>query len=452
MTMGANLPDLGNDFRTILSLENEKLIGRAWMQQLRATQKIYPDPLINDYVQHLGNRLSPYADIPDMHLSFFVLEENTINAFAFLGGHVGIHSQLILLSETESELAAVMAHEIAHIAQQHILRQIAHNRRLMPITIAEALAAIALGVPDLIFPVLAGHGQQMINHTRSHEQEADRIGIKILADANFDPQGLPDIFNRMSEQARFSRKPPEYISTHPLYESRISDTRNRAESYSYKQQSYSDLFHLIKSRIEIQMSKQLGKNVSSLEKQIKTKRYRDELTTRYSYAYALFKHNKLQQAYQEIQKVIQLDSENFVVQFTAAEIEMGLNKISTAEQRLNNLLPFYQDSSALLLLSARLQLLKNNPTEAKKFIEMHYKINSQEPYMYELLRRAEGMQANQPGVYQANAEWFVLHGDYPSAIQQLDLAIESTIDKNIHQKINTRKQELVALVKKLKSI
>src|SRR3990167_4623152 len=112
----AHLPDLGSEYRETLSVTDEKLIGDTWMRQIRGAGMLYHDPLVNEYVQYIGNKLTPYVAMPysDIKIMFFAINDNSINAFAFFGGHVAVHSGLILTTESESELAGVMAHELAH--------------------------------------------------------------------------------------------------------------------------------------------------------------------------------------------------------------------------------------------------------------------------------------------------------------------------------------------------
>ena len=275
------LPDLGSDFRSVFSVQEEKLIGEAMMQDLRSKSLVCTDPIINEYLSYIGNRLSPYAEMPytNIRMKFFAVDSKVINAFAFFGGHIGVHKGLIAIIQSENELAGVMSHELAHVSQQHILRHFADSKRTMPLTIAGILASFAIGAPELMMPVMAGQIQHSINFTRQHEQEADRIGVKILAKANFDPQGLPDAFERMSHNLRYEGKPPEYLLTHPLYESRISDTRHRASGLSYKKEKYSsNMFDLIKARIEVQNTDNIQQLTADYKHKLQTKRHQNELS------------------------------------------------------------------------------------------------------------------------------------------------------------------------------
>lgn len=451
----AHLPDLGSEYRATLSVSDEKIIGETWMQQLRAAGMVYHDQIVNEYVQHLGNRLTPFVEMPysDIRIKFFAVNDKSINAFAFFGGHIAVHSGMILMSKSESELAGVMSHELGHISQQHILRQITENERMVPILIAESLAAAVLGVPDLVIPILAGHTQHMLNFSRQHEQEADRIGMQILARAKFDPQGLPSIFERMSLSSRYQNKPPEYMLTHPLYESRISDTRHRASMFIYKQRPDSSMFNLIKARLEVQHTNNLQLLITEYESQLKSKRYENELVAKYTYAYALQQIGKSQQAWQEISPLAETYYDDLIIQMTAANIEFDLHKHSAAIARLEKLRLMYPDSYSLALNYVDLLLQTKQPAQAKKVLNEYKTMHPLEPVYYEYARHTESMLGNQAGVYEANAEWYVLNGDPKLATEQLNLALAlKNVDKKTKARVEARIKAIDDLQKKIKKI
>lgn len=449
------LPDLGNEFRSVISVKDERLMGDMFMQQIRAIGLSHADPLVHEYIKHVGNRLTPYMAMPysNLKIKFFAVNDDMINAFAFFGGHVAVHSGLIRVTETESELAGVMAHELAHISQQHIIRQIADSNRMMPLTIAGAIAAAAIGVPELILPVMAGHQQRMLNFSRQHEQEADRLGLQILSKANFDPQGLPNILERMSSKLRYHNKPPEYLLTHPLFESRIADVRDRANSVNYKQQTSSNMYHLIKARILVQNSTNLDHLIEEYEHILHTRRYANKLAADYTYAYALLLKGQPDKAWDHFHILASAYPDDLIIQMTAAEIEAQQLKLVLANKRMEHLMQIYPDSAAVLLQSAELCLQAKQPKNAQKILDKYRAAHSPEPMYYEQVRRVHGMLGNQTGVYEANAEWYALHGDIHSALNQLKLATEvKTNDPRTNKRIKNRTEELSALLQRMKEV
>lgn len=206
------------------------------MRMLRASRPIINDPLLNEYVSSLGHRLVANASDVKTPFHFFLIRNKEINAFAFFGGYVALHTGLFLYAQNESELASVVAHEIAHITQRHLARAMEDQARKSPLTIAALIGSLMLAVAAPEAGIAAAQAttaasiQSRINYTRSNEQEADRIGIDTLARAGFNPKAMPVFFGRMLEQYRYASKPPEFLLTHPLPESRITESRARASN------------------------------------------------------------------------------------------------------------------------------------------------------------------------------------------------------------------------------
>lgn len=453
--IASNLPDLGNEFRSTISISDERLIGDLMMREIRAAGLAHQDTLVNEYIRHVGNRLTPYMNMPysDLHIKFFAIKDDSINAFAFFGGHVAVHSGLIMVTNTESELAGVIAHELAHVSQQHVLQQITETKRAMPVTLAESLVAIALGVPELIIPALAGHAQQMLNFSRQHEHEADRIGVQILAKAQFDPQGLPNMLERMGNHLRYNNKPPEYLLSHPLSEARIADTRNRANELHYKRKSNSNMFHLVKARINVQSATNLNHFTEESEHSLNTQRYSNKLAAHYAYAYALLLQDKPDKAWDALEALISAYPDDLIIQLTAVDIEMQLHRIPQAKRRIQHMLQVYPDSAAVLLQYADLLLQDKDPKQAKKILTKYKQLHIAEPGYYEYVRQTEGMLGNQIGVYEANAEWYLLHGDFGSAVGQLSTALTNIKnDPKTKNRITARIEEIKELIQRVKKV
>lgn len=449
------LPDLGNEFRSVVSVQDERLMGEMMMSEIRAAGMSHPDPLVHEYVKHIGNRLTPYMSMPysNMQIKFFAVNDNSLNAFAFFDGHVAVHSGLIKATETESELAGVMAHELAHISQQHNIRMMSDSKRMMPITIAESVAALLIGVPELILPAWAHHAQRMLNYSRQFEQEADRLGLQILNKANFDPQGLPNMLERMNTSFRFHNKPPEYLLTHPLFESRLSDTRSRANSLSYKQQASSNMFHLIKARVTVQNATNLQQFLEEQEHILNAQRYTNKLAAHYAYAYALLRKEQFDKAYEALSPLSDAYPDDLIIQMTAAEIEAQQHKLNAANKRMEHLLTVYPESPAVMLQASNLLLQSKKPRKAQRLLQKYAAKHKPEPIYYEHVRILEGMLGNQTAVFEANAEWLALHGDMHTAINQLQLALDLP-DQNqkVVTRIKTRQQELSDLAVRMKKI
>ena len=236
-----NLPDIGSPADAVLSKSDENQLGRAIMRQIRASGELVEDPQVTEYINEIGHRIAAQANIEGNHeFSFFVVDNNVINAFALPGGFIGVHTGLLEATRNEDELAGVLAHEVAHVTQRHIARRIHANQRQSILSTAIMLGAILAGAAGGGGDVMQGAiavaqgtaAQQQINFTRSNEYEADRVGISALAAAGFDPQGMGSFFEVMSRGTTpIEQRLPEFLRTHPVSSARIAEARGRARSY-----------------------------------------------------------------------------------------------------------------------------------------------------------------------------------------------------------------------------
>jgi predicted Zn-dependent protease len=236
-----NLPDMGSPADAVLSTNDESRLGRMIMRDIRRSGQVVEDPLVIEYVNDIGSRVVAQTNDGDHDFTFFVIDDTRINAFALPGGYIGVHTGLLEATRSEDELAGVLAHEVAHVTQRHIARAIHANSRQSILTTAMMLGAIIVaaagGSSDAVQGAVAvAQGaavQQQINFTRSNEYEADRVGIKALADAGFDPYGMASFFEVLSRQTTTSpeMRAPEFLRTHPVSSARVAEARSRAREY-----------------------------------------------------------------------------------------------------------------------------------------------------------------------------------------------------------------------------
>ena len=260
-SQGQNLPDMGSLAGSLLTREEERAIALSVVEQIRSAGMLVTDPEINEYVTDIGGRLAYRAQDGDHQFHFFVVKAPSINAFALPGGYIGVHTGLIEATTSESELAGVLAHEIAHVTQQHISRQMQAMRGAGIMSIATLLGAMLVGGllgggGDLMQGALmASQGmaaQQQINFTRAHEYEADRIGIGTLAEAGFDPRGLPSFFETMSrKESLASAAIPEILRTHPVSVNRIAEARGRIAPHMVREAKNSLNYYLARAQARL---------------------------------------------------------------------------------------------------------------------------------------------------------------------------------------------------------
>jgi predicted Zn-dependent protease len=239
-----DLPDIGSPASSTLSLDDEYRIGLQIVRQLRDEGQILEDPEATEYLQALGSRLVAQATGDSaQRFNFFFVRDDTINAFALPGGFIGVNYGLMLATRNEAQLAGVLAHEIAHVTQRHIARRVRSQGRQSIATMATILAAILIGAATgssdaTMGGVAMAQGaamQQQINFTRSNENEADRVGMSVLAAAGFDPYGMPDFFETMGRRSGINANNrnalPEILQSHPVTTNRIAESRARAAQF-----------------------------------------------------------------------------------------------------------------------------------------------------------------------------------------------------------------------------
>lgn len=250
-----SLPDLGANAFASLSSDKEKVIGDLMLKQTRSQLPMVNDPVLEDYLNNLGQGIVSKAEGVRFPFKFYWVNNPEINAFAMLGGNVVSNTGTLAVADTESEFASVLSHEIVHVTQRHIARSVEAQSANGPLTLATVLGSVLLGIvnPEAgMAGIMASQGiaqQTAISFTRSNEQEADRIGIQLLASAGYDPYAMPDFFGKLAERTRFVNTQLAFLYTHPLSQARVSDSRVRAQQYPKRFVPDSSDFSLAKARV-----------------------------------------------------------------------------------------------------------------------------------------------------------------------------------------------------------
>ncbi|MFZ9708959.1 MAG: M48 family metalloprotease, partial [Steroidobacteraceae bacterium] len=255
-----DLPNIGSSANSILTLNDEYRLGLSVVRSLRDQGLVLEDPEVTDYIQNLGSRIVAQVRDSEQRFTFFVVRDSSINAFALPGGFIGVHYGLITATANESQLASVLAHEIAHVTQRHIARSIQAQGRqgiaAAAALLASVLVGMATGSSDAVQAGIAiAQGtslQQQINFTRANEYEADRVGISFLAAAGFDPQGMPDFFETLSRRSGLAGSAlPEFLRTHPVTTNRIAETRDRAAQLPPTRREESIAYAFVRERVRV---------------------------------------------------------------------------------------------------------------------------------------------------------------------------------------------------------
>lgn len=452
------LPDIGNTSNIIISGELEKKLGKAFIRSVRRSIPLSNDQEINDYVQQLGDKIAKFSEQPERKFNFFVVRDNRINAFAGPNANIGINSGLILATESESELASVFAHEIAHVTQQHLQRAFETASQMSLPSAAATLAAVILGVavpgigPAALLAVQAGQVQKQINFTRSHEAEADRVGVQNLADAGFNPRSMPIFFGRLQAASRsYGQKIPEILRTHPAPISRISDTAARAEQYPYKQVEDSQDFRLIRMKIRIAKLRQtsVGELIKTLEKESKQGTQGVKDAASYGLALALMKDQQFVKARHILRRLTKRKPQQLHYLTALALNEYRDEKVDVALSLFQKAKILFPQSRAVNLLYAQVLLHNGQPQQALSYLNHDLQQFSASPNVFDLLSIAYGQVKNPVRGFQYRAEYFYSLGFTKDAIIQLEQALRAAdnnfyLSSQIENRINQFQAELKA--------
>lgn len=444
-----DLPDMGISANSVMSPQIENKLGEAFIRQLRRQVEIIDDDQINNYLNQLGYRLASYSNNPERGFHFFVVKDPSINAFAFVGGFVGVHSGLILMSRSESELASVLAHEIAHVTQRHTARIIEASQRYSLPTMAALIAAVVLasasGNPQVgeaaVASVLAGNIQMQINFTRIHEKEADRVGMQILANAGFDPRDMSVFFERLHSSSRYYGNVPEFLRTHPVTTDRIAEARDRAEKYPLHNQNDTPLYHLMRAKLLVLAHDDQHKLLKILQKMLKEGHYRDERATRYALALTLLDTRQTDGVQTQIDWLLKNDGDRIIYRQLMARLAFLQNNVAKGMQIYEQALLVYPGNQMLGLDYAE-KLLQNNQPQKAKTVLVKMTADSS-PRYYRLLAQANQSTGAKAEAHLALAENYYQMGQTKLAIEQLKSALYSeNLDFYLASRIGARLQEL----------
>ncbi|GGE61222.1 putative beta-barrel assembly-enhancing protease [Streptosporangium jomthongense] len=426
------LPDIGGAGGGLISGQQETDIGQQVMVSIRRSAPRITDPLVYDYLNAIIYRLVPSAPLENRDLTLALIDSPALNAFAVPGGIVGVNGGLFLNAATEQQFASVLAHELAHLSQRHFARRLEQQETSAPLTIAGMIAGIVLSAvtqSDIGIAAIAGTQalaiQNMLAYSRSHEQEADRVGLDILATAGFDPRGMPEMFEIMMRQNRLQgNNMPEYLSTHPLTQNRVADTRNRAEQYPDNAIRDGQEYHLMRNRLQVHYSASPEVAVDTFENYLEKPDAQNSEAIRYGLAVAYLSNNQFEQAADIINDLLANNPGRITLQVTKAEILIQQKKLDEARSLLKTALDRNPGNYPISSTLADVEIAAGNGTQAAEHLkQLTRRIPAQE-YLWLRLAEAEGMARNIVGVHRARAEYDALMGDLESAQRQLRQAQE----------------------------
>ena len=433
-TWAQELPSLGDGASRMVSPQLERRIGEAFLRQLHANLPISEDVLVQYFVEQHMHNLAQHAQMRGSLQSIIVVDNPEINAFAAPGGVIGINLGLLLYAQDIHEYSSVVAHEFAHISQRHFARGIEEQQAASVPMLASMIAALLVGAAGggeagmaaLSAAQAAGQSNQL-RFSRARESEADRIGLNTMRRANLDPNAMSRMFERMQSAYRFTSRPPEFLLTHPLSETRISDARNQARDFfSSDPQGASRKWP---DQLEYQLVRMRTKHHFSNNAKADVFNYRERLKAQpadpalqYGLALALSKTNEHDQALALMRGLKSKISSRIFYHASLAELLIAAQELDSAQSLLREQLALYPDNFPLAMLYAQALIADEQYISAESVLESQSKLRPQDTHVWFLLAETAGLASNVTGVHLARAEYFYLHGALHRAIQHLEYA------------------------------
>jgi predicted Zn-dependent protease len=432
MAQAQALPDLGDESQAMLAPAQERKLGASVMRQIRAQGGYLDDPEVNDYLNELGHRL--VAAVPDSRIefTFFAVPDPSINAFALPGGFIGVNTGLILLTQTESELASVLAHEISHVTQHHIARMMAAQKNMSLLQIAALALGIALarsGGGDAATAAIASSQalgiQHQINFTRENEYEADRIGFQRLNAAGFDVTAMATFMERLQKATRFSDSgAPSYLRDHPVTYERIAEAQARAQGVPYRQVPDSLSFDLVRALLKSYTGTPKDA-IAFFDDAIAERKFNNEVAVHYGLVASLLRAKEFPRAKTELATLEKMATPHPMIDAIAAHVYLDSGDVNAALKILEAALARYPNKMQFIYDYPDALLTAHRPRDAAAFIERELQRFPTDGRLHRSAAQAYAELGNKMQEHRHQAELYAWQGNLRAAVAQLELAMKA---------------------------
>jgi predicted Zn-dependent protease len=489
---GTKLPDIGSSAGQVLNPAQQSQYGAMTLAQLRHYGYVLDDPLLEQWLQSVGHRLAANSDKPKQEFTFFLLKDRQINAFATLGGYIATNAGLVLAATREDQVASVLGHEIAHVTQDHVLRGVERAQRdSVPILLA-MLGAIMVAQSsggnssdDASMAALsAGQAlmyQRQIDYTRDNEAEADRIGMQTLSRAGYDPKAMAEFFTTLQSWVRANQggereRTPDYLQTHPITVSRISEAKERAAtmpsgtSFAAPTTSNPALpgnlrlstaslapagtgeFGWAKERLRVLSADTPAQAVREYE-QMRTKAPLDD-AQQYGLALARYEANQPSAAITELAPLLERNPNDTWLQLAMGEFEARAGKKAEADARFQKLVDRMPRNRPVVLTYAKVLGERGDAASGKQaqaILRPLAAIAGDDPVYQETFGRASDLAGDPIRAGEAHAEAEYLNGRPERALVQLEnLKKRSDLDYYARARIDARIDAITPTVLELR--
>ncbi len=430
-----NLPDLGDPSGADMSAAQERKLGETIIKEARLSGGIMNDPEVNGYLNELGNRLVTAIPGAPFDFEFFAVADSQINAFALPGGFIGVNTGLILLCQSESELASVLAHEISHVTQHHLARSLSKQRDALLAQLAAMAAAVlaARSKSDqsgqMTQAAMAGAQglslQMQINFTRQNEEEADRIGFQRLDAAGFDVTAMATFMERMQRAMRFVEgNAPSYLRDHPVTYERIAEAQARAQDKPFRQIKDSLDFSMVRALLR-SYEGTASDAIVFFESALAEKKYNNPVAARYGLVASLLRAENYKRALIELATLEKTAPPHPMIEAMAGQVLMQAGQLPEAIARYESALARYP-AKMQLVYDYPEALLKNHQAEkAARFASDELQHFPNDGPLHLVAARAYAELGKEMLQHQHQGEYYAWQGNLPGAIDQFELAVKS---------------------------
>ena len=422
-----NLPNLGDRVSGVISLEQERLLGQSFLEQVYAQAPLINDPIIQEYTELLIYKLSETSQVKDRQFTIVLIDEKSLNAFAAPGGVIGVNGGLFLNAGNEAQLASVLGHELAHLSQRHFARNVLRGKDTNLASSLVMVSAIALAIisnnPTAFIAGPAALQQQQLRYSRIFEREADRYGFNNLIAAGYDPAGMGQMFENMAKVRKLSGdNPPEFLLTHPVTSSRVSDAFNAADQIDFTGGKKNTInFEFIKGRLKVKYN--------SLSPQAAVryfeKVYIDTSTNENKYAFikALQSNGQTEKALEILDEILKKYPKNLILNITKSEILLSGQKIIEARDNIEQVLNISPGNYPASIVKAKILSSKKEFIQAEEILRDLLITKNRDPNLWMELSEVQRAGKNIVGYHLSRGEYYTLIGDFDNALNQFQFAL-----------------------------
>jgi predicted Zn-dependent protease len=422
-----NLPNLGDRVSGVISLEQERLLGQSFLEQVYAQAPLINDPIIQEYTELLIYKLSETSQVKDRQFTIVLIDEKSLNAFAAPGGVIGVNGGLFLNAGNEAQLASVLGHELAHLSQRHFARNVLRGRDTNLASSLVMVSAIALAIisnnPTAFIAGPAALQQQQLRYSRIFEREADRYGFNNLIAAGYDPAGMGQMFENMAKVRKLSGdNPPEFLLTHPVTSSRVSDAFNAADQIDFTGGKKNTInFEFIKGRLKVKYN--------SLSPQAAVRYFAkaqiDDPTNENKYAFikALQSNGQTEKAIEILNEILKKYPKNLILNITKSEILLSGQKIIEAQDNIEQVLNISPGNYPASIVKAKILSSINEFIKAEEVLRDLLIIKNRDPNLWMELSEVQRAGKNIVGYHLSRGEYYTLIGDFDNALNQFQFAL-----------------------------